>query len=354
MSVATVLTSAPDLPVVASALDLSLGNSTPTLISYTVPADGNGHPFEVVGSFYSAAATTGGQVNLTYTLNGVLQTVSLLQSGNTGLSTQRPFCGVADPGTTITVAQTTGLTAGSAVGSLMLLSSRATMTYDAYLRTLAPSGWWKLSDAVGSLTAADSSGNGYTGTVNGGVTFGQPGPIAGAPQDTAALFDGTSGYVAVGTEAALAPFGTDFTVLGWIRPSSSPATAVMYARDDATLGRWGMFGTDSEELYCQLGGNVAAQGGTVPLNEWAFAVFVYTFSTSLIALYLNGALVPQTPTALSANSATGQSTIGERTYSGYQGYFPGDIAEVAIFPTALTATQVAALYDLRVISGAGA
>ena len=63
--------------------------------------------------------------------------------------------------------------------------------YDLYLKSLNPSAWWKLADAVGSGTAADSSGNGYVGTVSGGVVFGQPGPIASTPQDTAALRGGT-------------------------------------------------------------------------------------------------------------------------------------------------------------------
>ena len=111
----------PGLNLVASALNLDLGNSTPTLISYTVPADGNGHPFEVVGSFYSAAATTGGEVDIKFTQAGVAQSESIMLTGNTGLSGQSPFCGVADSGTTITVVQSTALTAGSAVGSLVLL-----------------------------------------------------------------------------------------------------------------------------------------------------------------------------------------------------------------------------------------
>ena len=65
-----------------------------------------------------------------------------------------------------------------------------------------PIGFWRLGDPPGSMTAADSSVNPITGTLNGnngicspsGITFGQPGLYGG---DTAALFDGLTGLIVV-------------------------------------------------------------------------------------------------------------------------------------------------------------
>jgi type II secretory pathway pseudopilin PulG len=57
-----------------------------------------------------------------------------------------------------------------------LYSSMAARNFDSVLSSLSPAGYWKLSDAAGGTMALDWSGNGNTGTANGGVTFGQPGP----------------------------------------------------------------------------------------------------------------------------------------------------------------------------------
>src|SRR5262245_14583756 len=53
-----------------------------------------------------------------------------------------------------------------------------------------PIGFWRLGEAPGSMTAADSSGNGNNGSCSGTITFGQPGFHGG---DTAALFAGVTG-----------------------------------------------------------------------------------------------------------------------------------------------------------------
>ena len=53
-------------------------------------------------------------------------------------------------------------------------------------------GYWRLGEPMGSVTAADASGNGNDRTSSGGVTLGQPG-LCGA--DAAALFDGATGRI---------------------------------------------------------------------------------------------------------------------------------------------------------------
>ena len=53
-----------------------------------------------------------------------------------------------------------------------------------------PIGFWRLGEALGSVTAADASGNGNHGSCSGTITFGQPGFHGG---DTAALFAGIPG-----------------------------------------------------------------------------------------------------------------------------------------------------------------
>ena len=65
-----------------------------------------------------------------------------------------------------------------------------------------PIGYWRLGEALGSVTAADASGNLNNGTCSGGITFGQPGFHGG---DTAALFDGKTGRTIVLNSNSLNP-----------------------------------------------------------------------------------------------------------------------------------------------------
>ena len=68
-------------------------------------------------------------------------------------------------------------------------------SFDATLYADQPAIWLKLADATGSGTVQDFSGNGNTGTVAGGVTLGETGPITVMPLDTSALFNGSSGKI---------------------------------------------------------------------------------------------------------------------------------------------------------------
>ena len=72
--------------------------------------------------------------------------------------------------------------------------------------SLAPVAYWKLNDPVGSSTAADSSGNGYTLTVNGTVTFGEP-SVVPSDSETSAQGNGSTGYLSAATFPAKIPTG---------------------------------------------------------------------------------------------------------------------------------------------------
>src|SRR5262245_8575838 len=80
-----------------------------------------------------------------------------------------------------------------------------------------PSGYWRLGEPLGSLTAADTSGNGNNGTCSGGITFGQPGFHGG---DTAALFDGRTGRIIVYNSGSLnTPYITMEAKVRWDGPN---------------------------------------------------------------------------------------------------------------------------------------
>jgi hypothetical protein len=80
-------------------------------------------------------------------------------------------------------------------------------------------------------------------------------------------------------------------------------------------------------------------------DTWSHACAVFTSTTSR-DIYLNGA-DKQSNTTSNAPGAPNRTNIGCRqtTSSGRTNYFIGDIAEVAIWHTALTGSEVLALYS---------
>jgi len=93
----------------------ALQDATPTIISWTAPNDGNLHRFIVICSLDVSSAETGGAVSLVCTPPGVgVQTTSLYAGGlGTGpaYNTQQRL---VQPGTTVTVEQSSALTGGAA------------------------------------------------------------------------------------------------------------------------------------------------------------------------------------------------------------------------------------------------
>ncbi len=75
-----------------------------------------------------------------------------------------------------------------------------------------PLGYWRLDETCGG-TVYDSSGNGLSGQINGGVTTGQSGAPVG-DGDPAMGFDGSTGSISLGDPAALQP--AQVSVEAWI------------------------------------------------------------------------------------------------------------------------------------------
>src|SRR6266852_7303617 len=83
-----------------------------------------------------------------------------------------------------------------ALGTALSLAPRVLggAGYSAVILADKPLGYWRLGESDPSQAAKDASGNGNDGTYVGGVTLGQKGAINRDP-DTAAQFDGSTGYV---------------------------------------------------------------------------------------------------------------------------------------------------------------
>lgn len=93
-----------------------LQNGTPQILSWTAPADGNIHRVTLVTALHVTSNETGGQVTLNTTLPDGTAANPVVYTGGTAASIgQFSTDRIVQPGSTVTLAQTTALTGGAAV-----------------------------------------------------------------------------------------------------------------------------------------------------------------------------------------------------------------------------------------------
>lgn len=200
----------------------------------------------------------------------------------------------------------------------------------------APSGFWRLNDT--NAVALDLSGNSLSGAYNGGYTQSEPGPFVFDDTD-ATLFNGTTGYVSVADADLLDP-GDVFTLEAWVNPLAIGSTLEVLAKD--TNGYQLQIYTDGTIRLIKYGVSViVASLITVVANRWVH--IVATKSGSTVHLYINGVDVTGAVTNATILATASALNIGRDQVPG--SYFSGYLANVAIYPTALSAVRVLAHYD---------
>ncbi len=218
-----------------------------------------------------------------------------------------------------------------------------------------PLAYWRLDDTSGS-SAADLSGNNHPGTYVGNVLYRQMGAIQSDPSSRSVYLNqgGTStDYVS----AAGAPFNfpgqASFSLEAWVLPAMIDTSYRGVVSDEIPSG------TTKEGYVVYLGGftdggmgigyDRYGDSGSTPLHDggavlqgagWFHIVAVYdSSSTPTMSIYVNGGLSASSPTTRQIQPFSCQFDIGA-TLCGANGWFEGNIAEVAVYGTALSATQV--------------
>ena len=232
----------------------------------------------------------------------------------------------------------TGTFLGVTTGSRAVLADTPLSTYEAAVLADSPISYWPLTDPAGSTTAGDLMGL-TTGEVQGGVTAaGSPGPIAGT---TAFSFDGgnCSGINLDTGASSLAPTQA-VSVEAWAQSSSG---------SDGLLFRHRTFGFQLEPsdvgLYTNGGANnygANSSANTTADGLWHYIVGTYDGST--LSLYVDGLLVASAAATGAVYYGDQEAAIGRDADAcdGVVPSFQGNIAQVAVYGHALTATQIAA------------
>jgi len=189
-------------------------------------------------------------------------------------------------------------------------------------------------------TAADSSGNGITGTLS-GATWAAAGEYGGALS-----FNGTSNYVDLGNPTALQNTGS-MTWAAWVNATGNPPDDGQIVAKSNDASGW-QFKTSPDTGLETFGVKVSGSTSSAQrysktvraLNTWYHVAAVYNAATATLDIYVNGVLdngvlrgaIPssQAPTTLNVN-------IGRRS-GGY--YFKGLIDEVRIYNRALSQAEI--------------
>ncbi len=221
--------------------------------------------------------------------------------------------------------------------------SAAAGTYSATVLSSFPVAYWRLGD---NPPISDTSGNALSGTLLNGISLGQTGVLAG-DTNTAARFSSTGDGVLI-SDSNLQTLGTTATFETWIKPDAAGNGQFqnLLSKYDYTVSN---FGTEYEFLIAPDGklyfgrGNLGSVVSSVAVSSGVWQHVAATFNNGSVSFYINGILVGAGAISGSAFSNTSAPVqIGTARNTPYQ--FRGLMDEVAIYPSALSATRILAHY----------
>lgn len=201
-----------------------------------------------------------------------------------------------------------------------------------YTTSAGPIGYWKMDDRTGS-SVVDSSGNGFTGSIQNSGTF------SSGKYGSALNLNGTSQYVIVNPQSGLN--NTAGTLEAWVNPSSTPASdqfIVMGNRDGNRIYMLRLATTGN--LGLQVGTiSIADTGIAIPANTWTHVSVSYNNGTYYA--YVGGRQVASS-TYTGLVTLNSYSTIGayDDLAGNVNSWFPGRIDEVKMYAYARTEKEI--------------
>lgn len=216
-----------------------------------------------------------------------------------------------------------------------------------------PAAFYHLNDTGSS--AADSSGNGQNGTLNGTITKSVAGALQGPGEstDTAMTFNGSTGYITLPN--GLIAANHDLSLSLWVNVPSFAADGGGVQRrifidniDGTNAFQLATQGSDTSFVWGvnDSTGQVISSRVGFSVNTWYHVVGTWVAATRSAQLYVNG-IAQSNSGASSFGIGSIGTNIGRRTDG--TGYFPGTVDEVLLFSSALSAADVLRFYN----AGAG-
>ena len=218
--------------------------------------------------------------------------------------------------------------------------------YTAVVLSDSPTAYWRLGDGAGATLAADLSGHGHGGMVNGGLTLGVAG--IGVDSDTAATF--TSATTNVSFARVTLPAGLTFEA--WV--NTTDATAAPTFSGDAKNNILGDtnaaasvgFGVESGVLTYRhlVGATWHTVQSTRVINDgnWHHIAVSHVSGTGNVTLFVDGVL----DTAGNITYATATAAVNILgAGNSANDFFHGSVDEPAFYSSALSTARVLAHFQ---------
>ena len=216
---------------------------------------------------------------------------------------------------------------------------------------------WRLGEASGPTAVEEvgtnANANNGTYTNFGPSDYGQPGLLTG-DANTAVKFNGSTNYVDAGNDASLNGAWSGITMAAWVNQTNSGGVQMIAGKWNNVVANdhMGIFMLNGQLIGAVGDGtsNINGTTGTAVLstNQRHFVAFTWQAGSGMYQLYVDGVLDPisiaGTPvTSMNATSAKnffiGAQSPGNR-------HFNGIIDEVSVFDRALSAGEIASLYQI--------
>jgi len=158
----------------------------------------------------------------------------------------------------------------------------------------------------------------------------------------ALTFDGISSQVTVSNAASLNPVQT-ITISAWVNAQYWFNTPRILEKGNSD-NQYALFVNGSGQLEFLLSGVANGALMTTPPSEGVWHHVAGTYDGSLISLYIDGQLVAQQPASGPLAITTDPLAIGDKPSGSVLTSFAGDIDDVRVYGSGLSANQIAQVY----------
>ena len=263
-------------------------------------------------------------------------TIGFLDTGLTAGKTYSYYLKVSDP------------SGNTAAGGSVSVTVPVNYTQSAYAQDVLSDGassYWRLDETSGTTGVDQASYNNLT--EGSAVTEGAAGAVIG-DSDTAATFDGSANGTAGSTSSLVGP--NTFTEEAWIKTTTTSGGKII-GFGDSQLGTSSNY---DRQVYMDNSGHIlfgVYDNGTQTIsangtyNDGQWHQIVATLSPTGMVLYVDGSRASVNPGVTVGQPFTGYWRVGGDNVGSWpsqpsSNFFNGVIDEVAVYPTALNATQV--------------
>jgi hypothetical protein len=213
--------------------------------------------------------------------------------------------------------------------------------YDALVLAFSPGCYWRMGEASGNLADSAPTPDNDIATKHGSPTYGVTGAIAGDADKAISLAGNAADYFEVANSASV-DTGDVFSIVAWIKKAANGSLMTIAARP-AQGFELDIDTANKLHLAKSWSGTVALSTTTITDTNWHQVAATKNGAT--VHLYIDSVDVtdPVNPsTVIVANHGVIQ--IGRHPVAADYPW-NGSLDEIAVFPTALTAASITALYN---------